>query len=94
MFQKFCEDNDEDFKHLLLHTEVRWLSKGNCLGRFVILWDSIISFIEDEHVRGKLLHFKHDIFYLSDIFEKLNVFNNNKQLQVTLYQQKDILKLS
>lgn len=79
LFQKFCEDNDENFKHLIIHTEVRWLSKGNCLRRFVTLWDSIITFIEDEHLRNKILDFKNDIFYLSDIFDKLNALN--KQLQ-------------
>lgn len=79
LFQQFCENNDEDFKLLVLHTEVRWLSKGNCLRRFVILWDSITSFIEDHQYSEQIIAFKNDIFYLSDIFEKLNVLN--KQLQ-------------
>ena len=30
IFQQLCENNDEDYKHLL-HTEVKWLSKGSCL---------------------------------------------------------------
>ena len=31
LFRKLCQEKDEEFQHLLLHTEVRWLSKGNCL---------------------------------------------------------------
>ena len=28
LFHQLCIENDEDFQCLLLHTEVRWLSKG------------------------------------------------------------------
>uniref|UniRef100_A0A5S6QJE1 DUF4371 domain-containing protein n=1 Tax=Trichuris muris TaxID=70415 RepID=A0A5S6QJE1_TRIMR len=31
LFQRFCEENDEEFNRLLLHTEVRWLSKNMTL---------------------------------------------------------------
>uniref|UniRef100_A0A5S6Q6R6 DUF4371 domain-containing protein n=1 Tax=Trichuris muris TaxID=70415 RepID=A0A5S6Q6R6_TRIMR len=68
LFHQLCEENDEDFDTLLLHTEVRRLSKGNCLQRFVALWDSI-DFGE------KLIDAKADIFYLADIFQKLNLLN-------------------
>ena len=30
LFRQLCIDNDEEFERLLLHTEVGWLSKGNC----------------------------------------------------------------
>ncbi|XP_050059713.1 SCAN domain-containing protein 3-like [Aphis gossypii] len=29
LFRQLCHENDEDFERLILHTEVRWLSKGN-----------------------------------------------------------------
>uniref|UniRef100_UPI00358E234A protein FAM200C-like n=1 Tax=Myxine glutinosa TaxID=7769 RepID=UPI00358E234A len=35
LFRQLCQENDEAFKRLLLHTEVRWLSKGACLTRFL-----------------------------------------------------------
>ena len=40
LFQLLCGDNEDDYQRLLLHTEVRWLSKGQCLQRFTDLWDT------------------------------------------------------
>ena len=44
-FRQLCNENEEEFDRLLLHTEVRWLSKGNCLRRFAELWGSIQKFL-------------------------------------------------
>ena len=41
LFQKLCEG--EDHKTLLLHIEVRWLSKGNFLVRLAQLWTWFLS---------------------------------------------------
>ncbi|XP_076058589.1 protein FAM200A-like [Oratosquilla oratoria] len=79
LFQQLCGKNNEEFKRLVLHTEVRWLSKGNCLQRFVALWYSVISFLSETELGQKLIDAKSDTLYLSDIFEKLNVLN--KELQ-------------
>ena len=38
-----CKDNGEDYTRVLLHTEVRWLSKGKCLSRFHELYNSILE---------------------------------------------------
>ena len=35
LFKELCNDNDEVFDNLIIHTEVRWLSKGNFLERFL-----------------------------------------------------------
>ncbi|XP_066981037.1 protein FAM200C-like [Macrobrachium rosenbergii] len=78
LFQQLCEKNNEELERLVLHTEVRSLSKGNCLHRFVALWDSVISFLSGTELGQKLVDAKCNI-YLSDIFEKLNVLN--KELQ-------------
>jgi zinc finger BED domain-containing protein 5/7/8/9 len=40
LFSQLCIANDEDFNRLLLHTEVRWLSKGTCLTRSYNMFDS------------------------------------------------------
>ena len=67
LFRKFCEENEEGFDRLVLHTEVRWLSKGNCLRHFVTLWDSIVEFLNETEIRKQLAMLKKDIF-LSDVF--------------------------
>ncbi|CAH1995886.1 unnamed protein product [Acanthoscelides obtectus] len=46
LFTQLCEENDEHFHQLLLHTEVRWLSKGLCLTRFFALFETIFEFLE------------------------------------------------
>uniref|UniRef100_A0A5S6R3U5 DUF4371 domain-containing protein n=1 Tax=Trichuris muris TaxID=70415 RepID=A0A5S6R3U5_TRIMR len=79
LFRQLCEENNEDFDTLLLHTEVRWLSRGNCLLRFVGLWKTIVAFMSDKEYGDKLIDAKADIFYLTDIFEKFNFVNRSLQ---------------
>ncbi|KAG8231017.1 hypothetical protein J437_LFUL010939 [Ladona fulva] len=49
LFKQLCIENDEEFNCLLLHTEVRWLSKGACLDRFYKLSNSVLEFLKDKH---------------------------------------------
>ena len=46
LFTKPCLENDEDYNHLLLNTEVCWLSKSACLNRFYALFDLVLEFVE------------------------------------------------
>ncbi|KFD64030.1 hypothetical protein M514_08644 [Trichuris suis] len=81
LFRQLCDENDEEFNRLLLHTEVGWLSKGTCLTRFYELFGSVIQFFE-EHDRSlceNLRKSKMDIAYLADLYFKFNEMN--KQLQ-------------
>ncbi len=82
MFRQLCNNNDEEFNRLLLHTEVRWLSKGNCLKRFYSLFNSIVQFLQENKcndLSDSLLANKTDIAYLTDLF---TIFNDlNLQLQ-------------
>ncbi|KAL0830409.1 hypothetical protein ABMA28_002588 [Loxostege sticticalis] len=77
LFAQLCDENDEDFQRLLLHTEVRWLSKGACLTRFYSVFDSVLEFLEsrDPDLKDKLIKFKADIAYLTDLFKKFNDIN-------------------
>ncbi|XP_034287159.2 zinc finger BED domain-containing protein 5-like [Pantherophis guttatus] len=78
MFRQLCQDNNEDFITLLLHTEVQWLSKGTSLARFVALYDSVIQFFESHNETNlcqQLKTVKNDAFYLADIFKRFNDVN-------------------
>ena len=37
IFEALCESMESDYKCLLYHTEVRWLSKGKVLSRFIAM---------------------------------------------------------
>nr|XP_020653392.1 SCAN domain-containing protein 3-like [Pogona vitticeps]XP_020653393.1 SCAN domain-containing protein 3-like [Pogona vitticeps] len=77
LFQKLCEENDEDFEHLLLYTEVRWLSKEKFLQRFHELFDTAVEFLEsiEPSLSSSLKLRRLDIAYLADVFDKLNEVN-------------------
>ena len=78
LFKQLFDENDEKFERLLLHTEVRWLSKGSCLKRFFSLYDAIVKFLLSSHeddLSKDIDYFRDDVAYLSDIFEKMNQLN-------------------
>ncbi|XP_065674065.1 protein FAM200A-like [Hydra vulgaris] len=79
----FCKETNEAHVRLLLHTEVKWLPKGNCLKRFMELFDTLSDFLSDKTEMQYLLtiYSKAYLSYLTDIFEKLIILN--KELQGT-----------
>uniref|UniRef100_G1KVP8 SCAN domain-containing protein 3 n=1 Tax=Anolis carolinensis TaxID=28377 RepID=G1KVP8_ANOCA len=81
LFKQLCIENDEEFNRLLLHTEVRWLSKGACLDRFYKLFNSVLEFLKGKNdaLQSNLIQSKSDIAYLTDLFQKFN--ESNLQLQ-------------
>ena len=58
LFKKLCNENDEGFDSLITHTEVRWLSKGNCLERFLAVFNSVIDFFLKRIVYWQTILFK------------------------------------
>lgn len=77
LFNQLSVANDEDVTRLLFHTEVRWLSRGNCLVRFYNLFDSVIEFLEnkDTKLSNNLMKSKNDIAYLTDLYKLFNDIN-------------------
>lgn len=89
LFQQFCED--EDYQTVVMHTEVRWLSKGKSLSRVVELWDKLILFLmeiasndnskkqkekaQDLLTAASKSEIKSKIHYLADIFSQINELN-------------------
>ena len=77
LFHQLCIENDE-WQCLLLHTEVRWLLKGNGLKRFYTLFNSVLDFfLQESNIEfyDKLKSSKTDIAYLTEIFSKFNEVN-------------------
>ena len=60
IFERLCETMDSEFKCLLYHTEVRWLSKGKVLSRFITLKEEIQIFFNSQQTKFKV--FEKDLF--------------------------------
>jgi len=78
LFSKLCQAMEAKYESLLLHTEVRWLSKGKFLSRVLELKDEMKIFFEQDK-NYDFVHLLKDkiwctkLAYLSDIFV---IFNN------------------
>ena len=79
-FRALCHDN-EDFERHLLHTAVRWLSKGACITRLYSLYNSVIEFFSgiDCQLAEAVKPLKNDIAYSADIFTFMNEVNKKLQ---------------
>ncbi|XP_068232139.1 zinc finger BED domain-containing protein 5-like [Palaemon carinicauda] len=84
VFQKMCQEMGVVHISLILHTDIRWLSRGRVLNRVLELEEELKTFFQEE---------RHDIFikllenstwclklsYLADIFMKMNELNLSMQ---------------
>ncbi|XP_029640523.1 uncharacterized protein LOC115215500 [Octopus sinensis] len=71
--QEACKD--ETFDILLYSTDIRWLSIGNCLGRFVALFDKVIEFLQqtDPTMTASLSQKKPEFFIYMKSFKNLMI---------------------
>ena len=68
---------------LIMHTEARWLSKGNCLERLLALFDIVIDFfLNDDDLVTHILERKTCIGYLSDFYGKFNTLKKILQAKI------------
>ena len=84
LFAKLCKSMESAHVSLILHTEVRWLSRGNILSRIYELREELLIFFIQEN----LIDFSDSLrdeswcsklAYLADIFQQLNKVNTNMQ---------------
>lgn len=95
LFQVLCDDMGSVHKSLLLHTEVRWLSRGKALVRLFELRSEVTLFFTD-HTMGGLENKLTDkkwlcrLAYLADIFSKINEVNLGLQgRNMTVFSARD-----
>ncbi|KAI0980651.1 hypothetical protein GJ496_011893 [Pomphorhynchus laevis] len=89
--KELCKHNEESYNQLLFHTKVQWLSRRNYLRRVVELWDSITSFFAKHELGSELCKAKKDIYFMSDIFEKLTFLFRNSKVNVPIsYRQRKL----
>jgi len=84
IFAKICESMDSAHVGLILHTEVRWLSRGRVLSRCYELREELLLFFRKEKMDNFSDLLENDIWcsklaYLADIFQLLNNVNTAMQ---------------
>jgi Domain of unknown function (DUF4371)/Spin-doc zinc-finger/hAT family C-terminal dimerisation region len=78
LFRSLLEEIDCQYGELLLHTEVRWLSRGKVLQRFRDILPHIKEFLQTKNTPCTELDdnaWLMDLAFLTDISEKLNGLN-------------------
>ncbi|XP_031330321.1 zinc finger BED domain-containing protein 5-like [Photinus pyralis] len=87
LFSKLCSEMGSDHIQLLLHTEVRWLSRGKMLSRLFELRSEVQLFLmeTDFELRDRLTDelWITTLAYLSDIFNRINDLNLSLQGKTT-----------
>ena len=79
LFEQLCEEMDKKHKHLLLYTEIRWLSCGKSLAIVFELRERLKKFLSEKKL-PLATHFSDEewvikLAYLCDIFSLLNQLN-------------------
>jgi len=83
LFTALCEEVGSDHHSLLMHTDVRWLSRGNMLTRLFSLREELHTFLSDK--KPELAELLKDekwlaqLSYLADIFNETNKLNKTMQ---------------
>ena len=83
IFNAMCDEMGSQYKSLLYHSDVHWLSRGKILSRVISLRSEIHTFLTEKHhslaekVNGPAWVAK--LAFLSDMFEHLNNLNTEMQ---------------
>ena len=83
IFKQLCITENSNHHTLLMHTVVRWLSRGKTLERVFLLRRELATFLEDKgHKYARYFqdpHFLDHLALLTDVFEHANKRNTELQ---------------
>ena len=83
MFKKLCITENSNHQTLLMHTVVRWLSRGKTLERVFLFRRELATFSHDkEHKNARYFHdprFLTRLALLTDVFEYVNKLDTELQ---------------
>ena len=84
LFEELCKSMDSQHVRLLMHTDVRWLSKGKVLTRVHELQKELIVFFDKENNERFCKYLRCEFWmakmeYLTEIFGQLNILNSSMQ---------------
>ncbi|XP_037699832.1 SCAN domain-containing protein 3 isoform X2 [Choloepus didactylus] len=83
LFSLLCDNMEADHKQLLLHAEIRWLSRGKVLSRMFEIRNELLVFLQGKKpVWSQLfkdVNWTARLAYLSDIFSIFNDLNDSMQ---------------
>jgi hypothetical protein len=79
-FRLLLEEYESNYDDLVLHTDVRWLSRGKILTRFWNLMQEVKNFLRMKSKEELLNHLENPVFiarlaFLTDIMDHLNKLN-------------------
>ncbi|KAL7635350.1 UNVERIFIED_CONTAM: hypothetical protein RMT77_014417 [Armadillidium vulgare] len=97
LFEILCQELNSDHQTLIYNTEVRWLSKGNVIGRLLCLKSEIEIFLMSTGKVNLYSKFADEkcifyLAYLADFFESLNVLNLKLQGQNNILKSYETMK--
>ena len=83
VFQKLCEEMDSENVTVLLHTEVRWPSRGKVLTRVFKLRREISVFLAEKNHEYATNFLDHErvskLAYIASVFDVLSILNTSLQ---------------
>ena len=87
LFRQLLSDMSAQYTDLLIHNDIRWLSKGNALKRFCELKEEILAFLRNSKQKKadtflclmENAEFHAAVCFLSDVFHHLNLLNTELQ---------------
>jgi len=82
LFENLCREMEAEHRHLLLHTEVRWLSCSRIVQRVYELRDEPLIFLNQHN--KPLAHFFTDETWVATLAYLADIFNILKSLNLSL----------